>query len=91
MCVPAVSPSHGRDVAVYVFDINQLSLSTPIYSVLLSLSVSRALSTGPHSINSPNNSAFSLCSSGLISDLLVLSSIYLVVKVSFSPDIIPYG
>ena len=34
-------------------------------------------------------SAFSLCSSGLISALLVLSSIYLFKKVSFSPDVIP--
>ena len=36
-------------------------------------------------------SAFSLCSSGLISALMVLSSIYLFMKVSFSPDIIPSG
>ena len=32
-------------------------------------------------------SAFSLCSSGLISALLVLSTIYLLMKVSLSPDI----
>ena len=32
---------------------------------------------------------FSLCSSSLISALLVFSSIYLLMKVSFSPDIIP--
>ena len=36
-------------------------------------------------------SVFSLCSSGLISALLALSAIYLFVKVSFSPDIIPRG
>ena len=36
-------------------------------------------------------SAFSLCCSGLISSLLVLSSVYLFMKVSFSPDIIPSG
>ena len=36
-------------------------------------------------------SVFSLCSSGLISALLVLSTIYLFMKVSFSPDIIPSG
>ena len=34
---------------------------------------------------------FSLCSSCLFSVLLVLSAIYLFVKVSFSPDIIPSG
>ena len=36
-------------------------------------------------------SPFSLCSSGLISALLVLSTIYLFVKVSLSPDIILCG
>ena len=36
-------------------------------------------------------SAFSLCSSGLMSALLVLSAIYLFIKVSFSPDIILCG
>ena len=37
--VPMDSPSRGGDVAIYVFDKNQLSLSTPSYSVLMSLSV----------------------------------------------------
>ena len=36
-------------------------------------------------------SIFSLCSSGLISALLVLSTIYFYMKVSFSPDIIFSG
>ena len=36
-------------------------------------------------------SASSLCSSGLISALLVLSTMYLSMKVSFSPDVILYG
>ena len=36
-------------------------------------------------------SVFSLCSPGLISALLVLSTIYFFIKVSFSPDIIPSG
>ena len=36
-------------------------------------------------------SAFSICSSGLISALLVLSIIYLFTKVSLSPDIILCG
>ena len=36
-------------------------------------------------------SVFSLCSSGLISALLVLSTIFLFMKVSFCPDIIPSG
>ena len=58
LTVPAGSPSGGRDV-VYVFDINQPSLSTPFYSVLLSISVFMALSTIFHSINSPDNSPLS--------------------------------
>ena len=36
-------------------------------------------------------SVFSLCSSGLISVILVLSTICLCMKASFSPDIIPSG
>ena len=36
LVVPAGSPSRGGDVAVFVFDINQPSLHTPFYSVLVS-------------------------------------------------------
>ena len=71
----------------FMVDVNRPSLPTPFYSVLVSISVFAALSTVFHSINSPNNSVFSLCSSGLISALLVLSTIYLFMKVCFSPDI----
>ena len=49
----------GGDVAVYVFDVNQLSLPTPFYSVLVSVSAFMALSTVFHSINSPDNSRLS--------------------------------
>ena len=70
--------------AVYVFDINQPSLPTPFYSALASVSVFRALSTVFHSIKFPRQlSVFSLCSSGLISALLVLS---VSLSVSLSPD-----
>ena len=64
--VPAGLPSHGGDVAVYVFDINQLSWPIPFHSVVVSVSVFAAFSTVFHSINSPDNSALSH------SDLLVL-------------------
>ena len=37
--IPVGSPLRGRDVVVYVKDINQLSLPTPFYSVLVSTSV----------------------------------------------------
>ena len=53
------SPSRGRDFTVYVFDINQPSLPTPFYSVLVPVSVFMALSTVFHSINSPDNSPLS--------------------------------
>ena len=57
--VPAGSPSRGGDVTVYVPDINQPSLPTPFYSVLVSVFVFMALSTLFHSINSPHNSLLS--------------------------------
>ena len=44
---------------VYDFDTNQLGLSTPFYSVLLSVSIFVALSTVFHSLNSPDNSPLS--------------------------------
>ena len=53
------SLSWGGDVMVYAFDINQLSLPTPFYSVLVSVSVFMALSAVFHSINSPDNSPLS--------------------------------
>ena len=40
--VPAGSPSRGGDVAVFVFDTNQPSLTTPFYSVLVSMALSTA-------------------------------------------------
>ena len=64
--VPAGSPSRGGDVKVYVLDINQPSLPTPFYSVLVSVSVFMALSIVFHSTLSRQLSAFSLYSSGLI-------------------------
>ena len=59
--VSAGSPSRGGYVTVYVFDINQPSLPTPFYSVLVSISVFMAPSTEFHSINSPDNSPLSHC------------------------------
>ena len=91
MAVSTGSPSRGGYVAVYVKDINEPSLPTRFYSVPVSISVFLALSTVFHSIKSPDNSVFSLCSSGLISALLVLSTTYLFKKVSFSSDRIPSG
>ena len=58
-CVPAGSPSRGGDVRVCNKDINQPSLPTSFYSVLVSVSAFMALSTVFHSISSPDNSPFS--------------------------------
>ena len=55
LSVSAGSSSRGGDVANCVFDINQPSLPTPFYSVLVSVSVFMALSTVFHSINSDNS------------------------------------
>ena len=71
------APLHVVGMLRSMSDINQPSLPTPFYSALLSVSVFTALSTVFHSINSPDNSASSLCSSSLISALLVLSTISL--------------
>ena len=59
LIVPTGLPSRGGDVAFYVFDINQLSLPTPFYSALVSVSVFMALSPVFHSINSSDNSPLS--------------------------------
>ena len=57
--VPAGSPSRGGDVAVYIFSMNQPSLPTPFYSILVSVSVFMALSIVFLSINSPDKSPLS--------------------------------
>ena len=56
--ISADLPSGGWDVTVYVFGINQQSLPTPFYFILVSVSVFMALSTVFHFI-SPDNSPFS--------------------------------
>ena len=86
--VPAGSPSHCGDVAVYVFDINQPGLPTPFCSVLVSVSVFIALSTVFHSINSTDNSPLSFC---VLPVFLVVSTMCLFMKVFFSPDIFLFG
>ena len=90
-CVPAGSPSRGGDVTVYM-SMTQTNRACPLffYSVHVSISVVMALSTVFHSIDSPDNSIFSLCYSGL--DLCLIGPFhYVFMKVSFSPDIIPSG
>ena len=86
--VPASSPSRGGDVTCLL----PLLFLNFIYSVLVSVSVFMALSTliSLHKF-SRQLFAFSLCSSGFNSAILVLSIIYLFMKVSLSPDVILVG
>ena len=71
--VPSGSLSRGGDVAVYVFDI--VSLPTPFYSVLVSVSVFMALTCISFHKFSRQLSTFSLCPFGPVSPLLVLPTI----------------
>ena len=82
--VPAGSPSRGGDVKVYVLDINQPSLPTP-FTLFLRL----FLSYGPFTYISFHKfsrqlSVLSFCSPNLISASLVLSTIYIFLKVSLN-------
>ena len=90
--IPTGSTSRGGDAAIYVFDINQLSLPTRFYSVLVSFSVIMALSTVFHSMHSPDSSPLSPS----VLPVLFLPdwsfwTIYLVMEVSLVPDIIICG
>ena len=90
--VPEGSPSRGGDVVVYVKGNTPTEL---VYSLLFRPYVFFCL-YGPFNCISYHKfswqlSAFSLCSSSLNSVLLVLSAVYLFMKVSLSPDIILCG
>ena len=91
LIVPVVSPSRDGDVTVYVWHKpTQLA-----HSFLLCTCVYFCLYDPFHCISfhkfSRQLSVFRLCSCGLSSAVLVLSTIYLFMKVSFSPDTIPSG
>ena len=68
--------------------INQPSLPPCCFCFIVSISVFMALSAVFCSLNPPDNSPFS---HSVLPVVLVLSTIYLFMKVSFSPDIIPSG
>ena len=83
-----VSPSRGGDVAVYVFDVNQLSLPIPCYSIRVSVSVFMALSTVFYSVNSPANLRFltlffrsSFCLIGLFNYISLYESLLQLVPI----------
>ena len=89
--VPTNSPSREGDVAVFVWHnprelARSLSFGSCVYFCVY----------GPFNCISFNKfsrqlSAFSLCSSGLTFVVVVLSTIYLFMNISFSPDVIPCG
>ena len=91
MHVPVSLLSRDGDVLVYVKDINQPSLLTHFHPVLVSISVFMALSTIFHSINSPDSSPLSRSVLPVLILHSVLSTVYLFIKVSLSPDIILCG
>ena len=78
--VHAGSPSWGGDVAVYVFDINQPSLPIPLFCSCVYFCLHGPFNCISFHKFSRQLSAFSLCSSGLVSALLVLSTMYLMWK-----------
>ena len=59
LSVSPMAQLHVMGMLRFISDINQPSLHTPFYSVLVSISVFMALSTVFHSINSPYHSPFS--------------------------------
>ena len=89
--VPMGSPSRGGDVVVYVFDINQPSLPTLFYSVLVSVSAFMALSTVFHSISSPYNSPLSHSVLPVLYLPYWSFKLYISMKISLSPNIILHG
>ena len=86
--VPSGSSSRGGAVTVYVLDINQQSSLTLFIRSCVCFYLYGPFNCISFHKFSRQLSAFSLCSSGLTSALLVLSTTYLFMKVSFSPDII---
>ena len=96
-CVPAGSPFRGLGCYGLCFRHKPTELAGSFFllffkSVLVSVFVFMALSTVFHSVNSSHNSPLSV-SVLLVSflPLLALSTIYLFMKVSLSPDIILCG
>ena len=90
-CVPAGSPSRGGDVTVYVLDISQPSLPTPFILFLYLF-----LSLWPFQLYFiplilPTTLRFLILFFRSYLCLLILSTLYLFMKVSLSPDIILSG
>ena len=74
---------HVVGMLQFMFLTKPMSLPTPFYSVLVSISVVMVLSAVLHCINSTDNSPLS---HSVFPASLILSTIYLFMKVSFSPN-----
>ena len=88
--VPVGSPSRGGDIAVYVWH-KPTKLACSLFCSCVCFWLYGPFSCSSFCTFSQQLIIFSLCSSGLMSAFLVLSTRYLFMKVSFSPDIIPTG
>ena len=88
---PADSPSLGGNVKVYIVDITNRACPLFLFCSCVCFCLYGLFTCISFHKFSRQLSAFSLCSSSLIFALLVLSTIFLFVKVSLSPDIILCG
>ena len=89
--VPTSSPSRGGDVTVYAWHKQAELAHSFLFCSFVYLSLYGPFNCISFHKFSRQLSVFWLCSSSLISALIVLSTIYPFMKVSFSPDIIPSG
>ena len=87
LTVPVGSPSRGGDVTVYVWNKPTELAHSFLFSTYVCFCLYSPFSCIPFCNFAQRLSAFSLCSSGLISALLVFSTVYLFMKVPFSPDV----
>ena len=90
-CPYAGSSSRGGDVTVYVWHKPTELAHSFLFCSCVYFSRYGSFSCISFDIFSKQLSAFQLCSSGLISVSLALSTMYLFMKVSFSPDITHSG
>ena len=83
---PVGSPSRGGYVTVYVFEMTNRDCPLFFFCTCVCFRLYGPLNCISFHKFSRQLSAFSLCSSGFISALLGLSTIYLFMKFSLSPD-----
>ena len=89
--VPMISPPRGGDVTVYVWHKPSELAHTFLFCSCVYVCLHGTFNCISFHKLPRQLYVFWLCSSGLVSALLVLSTVCLFMKVSFSPDIIPCG